>query len=107
MMFETITSDQALVASFERAGLLGEVLLTPGSGQLTGGMGVVCAHLGDRALTWHAYGLGVLLFELAEPNTLARGSAELLRMVNPPPEPAIAYTGEVETWLPAIGSPAR
>jgi hypothetical protein len=102
LMFVTITSDQALMESFERAGLRGEVLLTPISGQLTGATGVVRAHLGQRALTWHAYGLGVLLFELAEPDTLTRGSAELLRMATPPAEPTIAYTGEAETWLPRL-----
>ena len=102
LMFETVTSDQALMESFERAGLLGEVLLTPSSGQLAGDTGVVRAHLGQRALTWHAYGLGVLLFELAEPDTLTRGSAELLRMASPPAEPTIAYTAEADTWLPRL-----
>jgi hypothetical protein len=28
LMFETVTADQTLVESFERAGLLGEILLT-------------------------------------------------------------------------------
>ena len=102
LIFETIISDQALMASFDRAGLRGEVLLTPTTGQLAGATGTVRAHLGQRALTWHAYGLGVLLFELAEPDTLARGSAELLRMASPPPEPTIVYTGEAETWLPEL-----
>jgi hypothetical protein len=102
LIFETITSDQALMASFARADLRGEVLLTPTTGQLAGATGVVRAHLGQRALTWHAYGLGVLLFELAEPDTLARGSAELLRMASPPPEPTIVYTDEAETWLPEL-----
>jgi len=102
LVFETITSDQALMDSFERAGLRGEVLLTPSSGQLAGAMGVVRGHLGQRALTWHAYGLGVLLFELAEPDTLTRGSAELLRLTNPPAEPTITYSGEAETWLPRL-----
>ena len=102
LIFETTTSDQALLASFERAGLRGEVLLTPTTGQLAGETGVVRAHLGTRALTWHAYGLGVLLYELAEPDTLTRGSAELLRMADPPAEPTIAYTDEAETWLPQL-----
>ena len=102
LIFETITSDQALVDSFERAGLRGEVLLTTSNDQLAGAMGVVRGHLGQRALTWHAYGLGVLLFELAEPDTLTCGSAELLRMANPPAEPTIAYRGEAEIWLPPL-----
>jgi hypothetical protein len=102
LIFDTITSDQALMASFERAGLRGEILLTPTTGQLAGATGVVRAHLGTRALTWHAYGLGVLLFELAEPDTLTRGSAELLRMADPPIEPTITYSGEAETWLPEL-----
>ena len=101
-MFETVTADQTLVESFERAGLLGEILLTPANGQLAGATGVVRAHLGQRTLTWHAYGLGVLLFELAEPDTLTRGSAELLRVASPPTEPTIAYKGEAETWLPQL-----
>ena len=58
-------------------------------------MGVVRGHLGQRALTWHAYGLGVMLFELAEPDTLTRGSAELLRIASPPAEPVIAFSSEV------------
>ena len=102
LIFESITSDQALMDSFERAGLRGEVLLTPSSGQLAGAMGVVRGHLGQRELTWHAYGLGVMLFELAEPDTLTRGSAELLRMADPPAEPTIAYSGEAGTWLPRL-----
>lgn len=102
LAFETITSDEALMASFERAGLRGEVLLTPTMGHLAGATGFVRAHRGPRALTWHAYGLGILLFELAEPDTLTRGSAELLSLANPPLEPTIAYAGDAETWLPRI-----
>jgi hypothetical protein len=78
------------------------LLLSPTSGQLAGATDVVRAHFGQRAPTWHAYGLGVLLSELAEPDILTRGSAELLRMASPPAEPTIAYTGEAETWLPRL-----
>jgi len=35
-------------------------------------------------------------------DTLTWGSAELLGMATPPAEPAIAYTGKAETWLPRL-----
>lgn len=102
LMFETITSDRALLDSLGRAGLRGEVLLPLASGQVAGDMGVIRVHLGSSALTWRADSLAQVLFELAESDTLARGSAELLRMESPPGEPVIAYSGEAATWLPPI-----
>ena len=53
-----------------RAGLHGELLLTPRDVQLGDDMGVVLrAHWHDRVLTWHAHSLGLVLYELAEPDT--------------------------------------
>jgi hypothetical protein len=46
-------------------------------------MPVVRAYRRDRAITWHADVLGQLLYELAEPDALARGIRELIQMDDP------------------------
>ena len=102
LVFETIVSATALVESMARAGLTGEVLLPLGNGKLDGEMGVVRGHWRDRSITWHAYGLNLLLFELAEPDTLARGTREVLVLDNPAAEPVMVYANEPATWLPRI-----
>jgi len=102
LVFETTTSGDALIASLERAGLRAELLLQPSNGLLAGDMDVLRAYLGNGALTWHAHGLNLLLFELVEPDTLARGTREVLSMANPPSEPVMTYSHEAETWLPAV-----
>jgi hypothetical protein len=102
LMFETTVSAQALADSLERAGLRAEILLEPAHGQLGADMSVVRAHWQNRALTWHAYGLNLLLFELAEPDTLARGTREAITMNDPPGEPVMVYMNEARTWLPNI-----
>jgi hypothetical protein len=51
---------------------------------------------------WHAYGLNLLLYELAEPDTLARGMDEAIRMDNPPREPVMVYADEAGIWLPKL-----
>ena len=107
LVFETTVSAEALVESLERAGLTGEVLLDPANGQLGGEMGVVRAHWRNRALTWHAHGLNLLLYELAEPDTLARGMREVLVMDDPPAEPVMVYAEESKTWLPKIAQATR
>ena len=108
LVFETTVSAQALVESLKRAGLTGEVLLKPTNGQLGGEMGVVRAHWRDRSMIWHAFGLNLLLYELAEPDTLARGMGEAMRMNNPPREPVMVYANEAGIWLPKLtGAPAK
>lgn len=102
LIFETTVSAGALVESMERAGLTGEVLLPHEHGKLGGDMDVVRAHKGDRTLIWHAYGLNLLLYELAEPDTLARGTRETLMLENPPTEPVMVYANEARTWLPEM-----
>jgi hypothetical protein len=104
LVFETIVSAAALVESMERVGLTGEVLLPLENGLMRNDIGVVQAHWRDNSLTWHAYGLNVLLYELAEPDTLARGTHEVLMMDNPPTEPVLVYANEARTWLPRIGA---
>lgn len=52
----------------------------------------------DRAITWHAHGLGQLLYELAEPDALARVIRELIQMDEPPGEPAVIHGGEAASW---------
>lgn len=103
-VFETTVSAEALVESMQRAGLTGEVLLPLEHGKVGGGMDVVQAYWRDRSLTWHAYGLNLLLYELAEPDTLARGTREAIMMDNPPTEPVMVYADEARTWLPKIGT---
>jgi hypothetical protein len=107
VIFETTVSAHALVESLERAGLRGELLLANASGQLGGDMGVVRAHWRNRAMTWHAHGLNLLLYELAEPDTLARGMGEVLLMDDPPSEPVMVYAREAATWLPKIARTAE
>jgi hypothetical protein len=53
-------------------------------------------------MTWHAYGLNLLLYELAEPDTLARGMGEAMKMGNPPLEPVMVYANETGIWLPKL-----
>ena len=88
--------------SLERAGLHGEILLANANGYLNGDMGVVRAHWRDRVLTWHAHGWNLLLYELAQPDTLARGMREALVMDDPPAEPVMAYANEAVTSLPNV-----
>lgn len=105
LLFETTLSAEGLVASLERAGLTGEVLLAPGDGRLSGDMGVVRAHWRDRAITLHAYGLNLLLYELVEPDTWARGVYQVITMEDPPSEPVMVYAGEAAWWLPKLSRP--
>lgn len=53
-------------------------------------------------MTWHAFGLNLLLYELVEPDTLARATGEALRMNNPPREPVMVYANEAGIWLPKL-----
>lgn len=100
LLFDTTVSADALVESLERAGLTGEVLLKPADVSLEGDMPVIRARWRDRTLTWHAHGLGTLLYELAEPDTLARGIREILLTDNPPDFPLLIHKNEAATWFP-------
>ena len=62
-------------------------------------MPVIRAHWRDRAVTWHAQGLGQLLYELAEPDTLARGIREVLLMDDSPDYPTLVYANEAASWF--------
>lgn len=99
LFFDTTVSADALVESLERAGLTGEVLLAPADVTLEGAMPVVRAHWRNRAVTWHAHGLNQLLYELAEPDALARGIREVIQMDDPPGEPTIIYKDEATSWF--------
>ena len=78
LIFEAIVSGESLVASIEQAGLRGERLLAPGNIQVGDAMGVLRARWSERTLTWHAHSLALMLYELVEPETLARGTKQAL-----------------------------
>jgi hypothetical protein len=99
LFFDTTVSADALVESLERAELVGEVLLVPADTKLEGDMPVVRAHWRDRTVTWHAHGLNQLLYELAEPNALARGMREVLLMDDPPNYPELIHKNEAASWF--------
>jgi hypothetical protein len=98
LFFDTTVSADALAGSLERAGLGAEVLLAPADQTLHGAKAIVRAHWRERAVTWHAHGLNQLLYELAEPDALARGISELIQMPDPPGEPVVIYSGEAASW---------
>lgn len=102
LIFETIVSGESLVTSIEQAGLHGELLLTPMDIQVGDARDVLRAHWRERAMTWHAHSLGLVLYELVEPETLARGTREALQSDRPPAEPVMVYTREAHTWLPGL-----
>ena len=54
-------------------------------------------HLGILQDSMH--GLGQLLYELAEPDALARGICELIQMNNLPGEPVIIHKAEATSWF--------
>jgi hypothetical protein len=101
LVFDTTVSADALVESLERAGLRGEVLLAPADVRLAGAMHVVRARWGDRTITLHALGLNQMLYELAEPDALARGMREVLTMDHPAAYPELVYAKETASWFTA------
>lgn len=101
LVFDTTVSADALVESLAQAGLRGEVLLSPRDGTVEGAMPVVRAHWRNRAVTWHALGLNQLLYELAEPDALARGLHEVLLMDDPADHPELVYASEAASWFTA------
>ena len=62
-------------------------------------MPVIRAHWRSRAVTWHALGLNQLLYELAEPDALARGMREVLFMDDPSDYPELVYAKEAASWF--------
>jgi hypothetical protein len=101
LVFDTTVSADALVDSLERVGLRGEVLLAPADVKVEGAMPVIRARWRDRAVTWHALGLNQLLYELAEPDALARGLREVLLMDDPADHPELIYAKEAASWFTA------
>jgi len=99
LVFDTTVSADALVESLERAGLRGEVLLTPADVRVEGAMPVVRARWRNRAVIWHALGLNQLLYELAEPDSIARGMREVLLMDDSPDHPELVYANEADSWF--------
>lgn len=101
LVFNTTVSADGLIESLERVGLRGELLLARASVTLEGTMPVLRAHWRNRAVTWHALGLNQLLYELAEPDALARGIREVLLMDSMPDHPELVYANEAATWFTA------
>lgn len=101
LVFDTTVSADALVESLERSGLRGEVLLAPADVRVEGTMPVIRARWRNRAVTWHALGLNQLLYELAEPDALARGLREVLLMEDPADYPELVYANEATSWFTA------
>jgi hypothetical protein len=101
LVFDTTVSADALVESLAGADLRGEVLLTLGDAKIEGTMPVIRAHWRNRAVTWHALGLNQLLYELAEPDALARGIREVLLMDEAPDYPTLIYANEAACWFSA------
>jgi hypothetical protein len=104
LIFETIVAGESLVAGLEQAGLGAELLLRPMDIQVGGVMGVLRAYWRERALTWHAHSLGLLLYELVEMDALAKGTKEALQLASPPTEPVMVYADEARTWLPRLAN---
>lgn len=100
LLFETIISAKEIADSLNRAGLGTDLLLQPMSSEIKGDMKIIQAHLGARALTLHAEGLNILLYELVEPDTWARGVREVLESDYPPAEPVFVFAQEGDTWRP-------
>jgi hypothetical protein len=98
LIFEITISVDDLIASLERVGLHGEILLPADHGQVSGDMNILRVHWRDRALTLHAAGLNVLLYELVQPDVWARGMREVLTLPDPPGEPALVFAREADTW---------
>lgn len=98
LTFETVLSADQLVATLEAAGLRTEYLLRPPDIRPSLDLPVLRMHRGDRALTLHTYGLNLLLYELVEPETWARGMREALTIADPPTEPVLIFADEAGTW---------
>lgn len=98
LVFDTTVSPEALVESLERAGLRGEVLVTAADTRMKGTTPVIRVHWRDRTITLHALGLGPLLYELVEPDTLARGMREVFLMDDRVGYPEVVYANEAANW---------
>ena len=87
-----------LAESAEQAGLRAEVLLPPASVDVGGDMDVIRMHWRDRALTLHAPGLNLLLYELVQPKTWTNGLREVLTLPDAPAEPVLVFADEADAW---------
>lgn len=101
LSFEAILSLNGLADSLTKAGLHAEMLIPPGNGELRGAKEVIRAHLNNNAITLHAEGLNVLLYELLEPDVWARGIRETLTQPDIPAGPALIFSNEHGVWFQA------
>jgi hypothetical protein len=99
LAFDTTVSPQALVESLERVGLRGDVLVTAADTRMKGTTPVIRARWRSQTITLHALGLGPLLYELAEPDTLARGMREVFLMDDRVDYPDVVYANEAANWF--------
>jgi hypothetical protein len=98
VIFETTLAPEYLIASLAESGVTAELLLLPKHGSMAPNQDVIRARWRDRAMTLHAPGLSLLLYELVEPDTWARGIAEALKMSDPPAEPVLVFAREAGVW---------
>lgn len=100
VVFRSVVSVDGLVESLHGVGLEAEVLL-PKSDQLelVGNMDVLRVRWGDRALKFHAPGMSLLLYELVEPMTWARGIRELIQGSVFPASPVLILSQERDAWM--------
>ncbi|MDQ1250206.1 MAG: hypothetical protein QG597_4585 [Actinomycetota bacterium] len=96
--FELIISVDELVARLAAHGLGVEVLLPSESRRMTAQGDVLRISWQNRGMIFHNSGVGQFIYELLEPETWARGVAEILRMDDPPGESVAIYANEAAQW---------
>ena len=104
VVFETIISVDSLALCLNEEDLIVEVALPDSEGEMKANQDIlyVSSTKGNRRLTVHAQSIAPLLFELLEPQTWARGLAELLSMPTLPNEPVLLFAGEDTSWVPTL-----
>jgi len=98
IVFETVLAPEALVTVIEEVGLTAQILLPREHGPLSVDQDVLQVRWRDRSLTLHAQGLNLLLYELVDLRTWARGVYEVLTRSDPPGEPVVIFANEASVW---------
>jgi hypothetical protein len=98
LVFETIIGVEALRASLTRLGLASQVLLPEAHGRMPVDQDVLRIFGHGKALTVHAPSLSLLLYELVDPDTWARGIAEVMKLPGSVGEPVVVFAEEARWW---------